>query len=563
MANPDREQSQTDDDIGVRGESTPATACADLALVFDSANGDLMANIVSADAPARLDLDELRARLDAEGYGEFSFQADALKGVLRRLQTADFGEYLIARRVDAEVSVGMTADRLQGLLTTTRAYGGAAVTEERIRRAMTEAGILEDFRLQEAIDEALARDSVTNAVVARGTLPQAGQDSRAEVLVDLEGEVRHPRENEQGRVDHYLSREFVIVEAETPLLRFHPATAGRPGRDITGKAVPARDGKTTPLPRDAPGVRPHADDENLIVADYKGHPVVITGGIRVDKTLVMDYVDLRTGNVDFDGSVLVKGDATAGVLVKATGDIHIKGSAENASLEAGGDVHVSRGITGAEGAMNGGPRTVHVEARRDVHAAFAGGVRLVAGQDVVVKEYLSHCETQAGNRVLVGQPGGRGLIVGGECHGTHGVVARLAGTVATVPTRIGAGARDQVREARQQAEETAATLTDQLRQLRTALTGMVKRAKSGGEKVRGMVEKVRTAVEEIERQADRNDRRLAELEGELAATGAATVSISGPVHPGVTIQVGEAALTVRNQASGGRFSCRDGEIIWD
>ena len=42
---------------------------------------------------------------------------------------------------------------------------------------------------------------------------------------------------------------------------------------------------------------------------------------RVDKTLLMDYVDLRTGNVDFDGSVLVKQDVSAGVTVKATGDI--------------------------------------------------------------------------------------------------------------------------------------------------------------------------------------------------------------------------------------------------
>jgi uncharacterized protein (DUF342 family) len=214
--------------------------------------------------------------------------------------------------------------------------------------------------------------------------------------------------------------------------------------------------------------------------------------------------------------------------------------------------------------MRGGARTVHVKAGRDFHAAFASGVRIEAGRDVVVKEYVSHCESIARERVLVGQTGGRGLIVGGICHGCQGVAAKTAGTLATVPTRIGAGVHDELRRAHEQAVDEGAALADQLQQLRQALTGMVERARAGkGDEAQSMLDKLRRTVAEFERRAEENELRIEALEGEMEAADSAGILIKGPVYPGVTIRIGEASLVVRNEASGGRFTGLEDEIIWE
>ncbi|MFW6093661.1 MAG: DUF342 domain-containing protein [Pseudomonadota bacterium] len=552
------------DEIESGEESGPGNRFARVVLDFDDESGMLMARVEPADEPMEVDLAGLRALVEDAGYGDLSFRPDALAHLLRRIRDREYGEYPLGSRLDAEVSVGVTADRLQALLSTTKAYGGRPATRARFDEAAAAAGLSAESVLTDAVEAALAEPTVTNRVIAQGIAPRSGNDSRAEVLVDLTPETSRPKETGQGRVDHYLVRDFVIVDAGTPVLRRHPATRGVPGGDVLGEPVPARDGKDVPLPRDMPGVRPDAEDETLLVAEYRGHPVVIPGGIRVDKTLVMDDVDLRTGNVDFDGSVLVKGDVTAGVEVAATGDVMVKGSVENASVHAGNDLLVARGITGSESANRGGARSARISAGGQVEAAFVSGVVVESGADVVVKEYLSHCETRAGGQVLVGQRGGRGVIVGGCCHGIRGVACRTAGTVANVPTRIAAGATETLRLAHEEALAHGAALEGRLEQLRSALAGMVERARAGSQATQAhLLRKLRRTVEDFERRVAEADRQTADLAARIESGAHASVACNGPVHPNVTVVVGTASLVVRREATGGRFTARDDEIHWE
>lgn len=530
---------------------------------FDDAEGVLMARVEAAESRTVLGLGDLQQQVDDLGYSEFSFQPDALVGLLRRVQQREFGEYIIANRCDAEVSVSPTADRLQALLTTTRAYGGAPVTEERIHEAIAAAGIRTDMILREAIVEALEGPPVTNLVIAEGTAPQSGVDSGVELLVDLEGESSGPKENEQGRVDHYSVRDFIIVDAETPLLKRRMATKGVVGCDVLGKTIPARDGKEIPLPKDMAGVKADEQDPMILLAEYKGHPVAIPGGIRVDKTLLMEHVDLRTGNIDFDGSVLVTGDVSAGVTVKATGDVTVKGSVERAFVEAGCDLQVARGITGSEVAMQGGVREICVVAGRDAVAGFVSGVRVRAGRDIYIKEYLNHCEAFAFNQVLVGQNGGRGMIVGGHTHGCQGVLTRVAGSPASVVTHISVGVHTELRQTQQRLEEERESLIDRLSQLRVMLTSMQERDEEQGDDRHKLLDKVRRTIDEYERRNEEMDQELATVNEELDQARQAAVTCDQHVHPGVVIEIGPASMNIRSGGTGGRFLYRAGQVVWE
>ncbi|MEQ8861268.1 MAG: FapA family protein [Pseudomonadales bacterium] len=537
----------------------PAHAAVELN--FDADSGLLYACITPAEGPIPLGQEALVELIEAAGYGAFSFQPDALAGVLRRLQKLEFGDVAIASRLDAGATVLVSADGLTACLTTTASYGGAPLDETAIRQALRDEHICDDLVIADAVTEALAQGEVEKLIVAEGIPPKAGSDSYVELLVDLTCEISRPREDDNGKVDHYSVREFVVVEAGDRVLRRFPPTAGSAGRDVFGKSIAAQDGKDVPLPKEMSGVRPSDDDPDLFVAEFKGHPVAIPGGVRVDKTLPLDFVDLRTGNVKFDGSVLVAGDVAAGVTVIATGDITVKGTVENAFLEAGGDLVVGCGITGSESAMSGGQREVMAEAAGSVHAAFASGVRLQAGEDVVIKEYLNHCDTYASGHVLVGQSGGHGVIVGGRCHGCQGVSARVLGSAGSVPTRVRAGVHEALRRTQREALDERRGLVARLEQLNAMLASM--QEEGGDDAAAGrnnLVDKVRRTIEDFERRTSEVNGRIDAISERLDSANAAAVVGDLHVHPGVVVEIADAVLPLRSDSPGTRFVCRGGEI---
>lgn len=66
------------------------------------------------------------------------------------------------------------------------------------------------------------------------------------------------------------------------------------------------------------------------------------------KYLQLENVGATTGNIDFIGSVYVKGDVQSGFKVSATDDIIVDGLVEG-SLEAGGNIILRNGMKGPDG----------------------------------------------------------------------------------------------------------------------------------------------------------------------------------------------------------------------
>ena len=57
-------------------------------------------------------------------------------------------------------------------------------------------------------------------------------------------------------------------------------------------------------------------------------------------------VGASTGDIDYDGSVVVKGNVLTGYTIKATGDIIVNGVVEGAKLVTAGKIVLKRGIQG-------------------------------------------------------------------------------------------------------------------------------------------------------------------------------------------------------------------------
>ena len=65
------------------------------------------------------------------------------------------------------------------------------------------------------------------------------------------------------------------------------------------------------------------ENENKIVSLIDGNAFILGGYVHVEPLVTVNNVDYSTGNIHFDGSVLVKGTIADGFKVEATGTVEV------------------------------------------------------------------------------------------------------------------------------------------------------------------------------------------------------------------------------------------------
>ena len=84
-------------------------------------------------------------------------------------------------------------------------------------------------------------------------------------------------------------------------------------------------------------------------------------------------VDYNIGNIDFIGTVVIRGNVLPGFKIRAAGDIRVTGGVEAAELEAEGSIDIIAGIVGQNKAF--------IKAGKNVKSSFIQDATIeVAGE---------------------------------------------------------------------------------------------------------------------------------------------------------------------------------------
>ena len=339
-------------------------------------------------------------------------------------------------RIDGQCRISLTADGLSASLHIVPPQnGGTPVTRDDVLKALAENGIGEGV-LDEAVEAAVAAGAVDGVTVARGRLPIDGDDGRI-VPVLPEARSRVPRLDKAGHIDYRDLGEIPMVHAGDPLLRREPPTSGIPGRTLLGEVLPAKAGKDVVFAPNLAGTSFPPDDANLLIAAIAGQPVTVRGGMIVEPVYKVDAVSMSSGNIDFDGSVVVRGDVAAGMTIRATGDIEVGGVVEMASLEAGGNIVIKGGALGSLGRQAGGEEATR-RCGQCFTAAYVQQARVEAGDSIFIDDMAMQSELMAINHIRVGNRK-RGHIVGGSAHATLSITAKVIGAPTRVKTHLEIG----------------------------------------------------------------------------------------------------------------------------
>ncbi len=185
-----------------------------------------------------------------------------------------------------------------------------------------------------------------NQVVARGRLPVNGEDAR--LRLDIACGAQAGEEQGDGQMDFRERNLFIEVDEGQLLATRIPATAGLAGVNVYGQPVAQQAGKDLVLKT---GEDVHVDAVSGEVRAAIAGVLSATGdsGVKVTaKLTISGDIDFQTGNVRSRDAVEISGTVRPGFVVSAGGNVVVGGTVEAATVECGGNVLVRGGISGED-----------------------------------------------------------------------------------------------------------------------------------------------------------------------------------------------------------------------
>ena len=271
---------------------------------------------------------------------------------------------------------------------------------------------------ENAINDFVDRPSYKMPIlVAEGRKPVNGRDAYIQYNFEVDTSKVQIEEKSDGSVDFKAKGMVQNVVKNQPLAKKIFAEQGVDGKTVLGVYLPANNGKDSEIQL---GANVHLDtDRETILADINGQVMLVNGKISVEPILnIQGNVDIKTGNIIFLGTVIINGSVEDGFIVKAEGNIEVKGTIGKAEVEAEGDIKAYKGITGRNGGM--------IKAGKRVFASFVENATVDAGDSVIVSDGIINSQVIAYRRILC--QGKRAHIVGGHLKATEEISAKVIGS---------------------------------------------------------------------------------------------------------------------------------------
>ncbi|TBL81529.1 DUF342 domain-containing protein [Paenibacillus thalictri] len=267
-----------------------------------------------------------------------------------------------------------------------------------------------------------------SVVVARGIPPLPGEDASVTYFSLSE---RKPTIREDGRADYYEISFIDEVQAGDWLGEKVPATPGTPGRNLKGVPIPPQKGRDKPLIYDKQSISEHEENGSIVLrSKITGAVQKLQNKISVQELLVINGdVGPKTGNIDYDGSIKIKGTIHDGYSVTATKDISIQDEMGLGAVESivskTGDIFIKGGIFGKGRAT--------IQAGRNVFVKNAQDCSITAGDNIHIGLYAIGCNLQA-KYILLDKR--RGKIIGGHVQAKVQIVTAFIGNESERPTKV-------------------------------------------------------------------------------------------------------------------------------
>lgn len=428
--------------------------------------------------------------------------------------------------------------------------GGMRISSEEIMDRMGQMGIKFGI-IPENIKLMLkGRLYCTDVLIARAKPPVQGSDAVITYHFDVDKTCK-PAMDESGNVDFHQLDMIENVSEGQLLATLQPANLGTPGTDVTGGELKPKKVKQLFLKH---GKNIHlSEDECEMYSDVSGNVTLVEETVFVsDQYEVPADVGPSTGDIEYDGSVVVKGNVLTGYAIKATGDITVNGVVEGASLITDGKIVLKRGIQGKGEAV--------LQAGGDVISNFIESASVTCGGKIMT-EAIMHSKVEAEDDIVV--RGKRGMIAGGSLKTKTKIEAKTIGSTMGTRTELQVGIDPKIVEQHRLLEKEVEQLTSEREGLMQNVLLLKKRMDAKGkldDEKMASLKKTGKRIQEIDTRLEENAAEREVLEVELNKKDNGRIIAENIVYPGVKMTISNVSNAIKSEVQHSAF-VRDGADI--
>ncbi|ADG70492.1 FapA family protein [Brachyspira murdochii] len=398
-------------------------------------------------------------------------------------------------------------------------------------------------KVAELVAYNLKYDEGVMCVFVQGRKPIDGNVQK--VILDYDFTIDTGKESEDGAID-FKERGFIHnIEANVQIAHFMEEKPSLDGLDIYDVVMEAHYDED---PCYKLGKNVKVDEDGIIIrSSIRGILSNHNNTLSVSTVAEIDKVDLSTGNIEVNGSLIIRDNVAPGFSIKTEGDILVRGNIEDAEIECAGNLIVSGGIIGGTNSK------IYVNGK--LSSQFIRNASIICKGDLLANQ-LVNAEILCNDRVIVLE--GKGVIIGGNVKALNGVWAKSIGSMSESKTTITVG-----RDAEADAEfknivATVKTNKEEISKIKSLLgTEYFKNPKAFIERIpvnkregiKDILKRITNLVKETAQLEARRDEMSAEFE---KLSHSSITSMEG-FFPGVTIYISSMRKYISKKISGTEY----------
>ena len=489
-------------------------------------------------------LDEIK-RPDTINYDE-----ELIKKYIKNGTDNDYcivGAYKHVPAGDVVIGVEVTKDEMKGsIVVSPPSMSGSEASFDMIRRAILQQGVVEacinDDKIREFVDNPVYNNPYE---VAAAIEPVDGHDAYISYNFETDPKKLKAQVDEEGKVDYKKLNNIQNVIADQPLAQKIPAERGRGGKTLFGRYLEAKNGKDIQIQL---GANVKLDRDGVTIkAEIDGEVMLVNGKVTVEPVKYLDAVNVKTGDVKFVGTVVIKGNVQEGYKVEAT-NIEVNGIVDKSRLEATGNIIVRQGVFGkGEG---------YIKAGKSLWAKFINDTTVEVEENVIVSDSIVNSNVTAMKNIVL--RGKKAQIIGGHLMATEEICARKVGSPGGgTETILEVGVDPRAKKRLEELQNMQAKATKEYENCDLDIQTLEQQKKlrkklpqEKEEKLKTLKERCEQITEELEKMTDEIN-KIQEHLRDLKAIG--KVKVEGDVYAGVKIYIRDVLDEVKIDTKGVTF----------
>lgn len=393
-------------------------------------------------------------------------------------------------------------------------------------------------------------DGITNEriQIAEGIPPIDGKDGYIKYNFDIKKKGT-PKILEDGSVDYKELDIINNVAVGEILAEIIPPQEGKPGKKVTGETIPYKRGKE---PKINYGKNVYlSKNNNALIAKKSGLVTFINNKLVVLDVYEVDNVDNSVGNINFDGTVIVKKNVLNGFKITAKGDVQVNGIIEGGYIENTGNVIVKRGIQGYNKLV--------VRSLGNITSKFIENAKIISEKDIYA-EMILHSEVSCKGSVNL--YGRRGLIVGGVVRSGKEICGKTVGSVMHTTTILEVGIDPEIKDRLENIKHEINVKENELKKIIKTykLLERLKKANRLDNKKDQLYKKVEKTKIVLMEELERLNNEYMQLNKQIMSITEGKIKVLDVVYPGVKVIIGNSSFTVREEMKRCTFYIEGGEI---